>query len=132
MQSQYRRRGHRLCDVDEVPHGVVAEIFVRGHVGGIGDGAQQQGVAIGRAAGHKFGGNVAASPCAVFYNHGLPQCFLQLDGYAPRHDIGGTTGCVTHNQTDGFIGVIDILGMGRESQNPEKNCQNAIHKQAIQ
>ena len=131
MQSQYRRGSHRLGDVDEVAHGVVAEIFVSGHVRGIGDRSQQQGVAIGRAASHKLRSNIAACTSAIFHNHGLAQRFLKLDGNAARHDVCGTPRCIAHDQTNGFIGVVGILGMRRESQHYKQNCPNAIHKKAI-
>ena len=76
-------------------------------------GTVQQGVAIGRSAGHALTAHVAASTGFVVNHDGLSQIFGQLGRDRARQVVGATPRRERHHQLDGFVGI--SLGPGRGS-----------------
>ena len=84
-------------DGGEVAHDVEGQVAVERGVGGVrAHGRHHQGVAVGGAAGHVLGGDVAGGAGAVLHHHGL----AQPGGDALRHHAGGGVGAAARREAD--------------------------------
>ena len=105
MHHQHQRRQRGLRDVFEILADIERQFFVHVRVTGMVAGAGEHGVAVGRGARGKFGGNNAAGGGAVIHHHGLAEFVGHARGDDARHQIGAAAGCERHQKADGLAGV---------------------------
>jgi len=95
--------------------------FVKTHIGGqAGNGADEQGVAIGFGIGHVFRGDGATTSGSIVHHHRLSPFFTQTLTNAARQAVNAASRSRRHDQADGFIGIIFSLGQAQGNKQPRE------------
>ena len=77
--------------------------------------SHEQGVTIGRCAGHDFGADIAAGAALVFNHERLAKRFGQFRRYGAGQDIGSAAGCKGNHNFYRLVGP-GPLGPGRKGR----------------
>src|SRR5690606_23767310 len=127
--DQHEIGAHYFGDGREVFGWVVVQVAVGcGRDADGPDFAQQQGVAVGGAAGHGLRGDLAAGAGAVFYYHALLQALAQLLRQRARDDVGAGAWREAYIQPDGRIRVLREAGHGQAQQDGRQQAaQDRLH-----
>ena len=119
MRRQHDRLARQLDHRGEVLELVVDLVNVR--IARHRVGRDQDGVAVGRALGRRFGADVAVGAGAVLHHHLLAERARQIFGDQPRRDVGRTAGGKRNDHADRF--VRPVLGLNRQRSDGGKRRQ---------
>ena len=130
MHDEHVRRGRDARHRSEIAHEIVLEVRIEAHADRIGDGHQEQRIAVGRRFRRDLGPDGRSGAAAIVDDDLLPERFGELRRHDARHRVGAAAGRERDDEADRLHRV--GLGVrGRRHACPSRDRDRAKHFECV-